>query len=427
MDQTIVSNQESRVITPTQHLLRSVALCAILLISRLWVLRHPIPVHGDEAGFVAALGFPSPYPVHLPGYPLWIALGTMAWKLGASKYAAFVFWSLLGSLAAPWLLYRGLRWVLSEGLAWWTALAFGLNPLMWFLSVTALNYTVGVTLGLIVIGCVWRGKVTCESRWIERAAWGMAVCVWLRPDYLYWLGPMVLYGVWTCRRKSVVRVLSIVLLSYGSLIATILYLYGGVNSTVQPIGNGHLWVEGLLNTSVFRLGVMDGVVRSAAKLLGIGVWVFGASGLLLVISFCLVGRIGTSRPSVVVFLLWWTLPLTAFVLLIHMTEPGHVILLIPAVYVLMAAALTAIVKSDFAVRIMSGVVLCSIVQFVGWPWSVDAVGWQRTLNAKIAYLSAEGLRQIDHRWDIHTPSDLWPTPMHRPTSSRPSFSPHETP
>jgi hypothetical protein len=124
---------------------RAAALALILLVARLAYLQHPWPVHGDERSFVEAIGFPAQYPVHHPGYPLWIAIGTALHAFGFSPYASYQTWSLLASVALPVLMYIGLGRGLRDGLAWWVALSFGVCPILWFTGTTALNYAAGCT------------------------------------------------------------------------------------------------------------------------------------------------------------------------------------------------------------------------------------------------------------------------------------------
>ncbi len=93
-------------------------LVLVLLAMRLPLLDHPTPVHRDEVGFVEAIGFPADYPVHHPGYPMWVGLGTIAAAAGLEAYAAYQFWSVLASLAAPLLFYVGLRRAIGDGTAW---------------------------------------------------------------------------------------------------------------------------------------------------------------------------------------------------------------------------------------------------------------------------------------------------------------------
>ena len=82
------------------------ALAAILILLRLPLVSHPTPVHPDEVNFIAALGFPQPYPVHHPGYPLWVAMGTLTRSLGFSDYGAFQLWSFAASVGIPLLMVK---------------------------------------------------------------------------------------------------------------------------------------------------------------------------------------------------------------------------------------------------------------------------------------------------------------------------------
>jgi hypothetical protein len=122
-------------------------------------------------------------------------------------------------------------------------------------------------------------------------------------------------------------------------------------------------------------------------------------------------------PNGGVFWLLWILPNLLFLLLIHMTEPGHVMLLIPAGYVLLALDAHSHFRAKTARMLVAGVAAASLLQFIAYPWSADSTGFKRTLDAKIAYISGQGLRQIDRRVEIHTPGDTWPTATHRPPGS----------
>ena len=435
--------QSDRSPPPSQRVLRSAVLMALLLAGRLLVVQHPIPTHGDEVGFIEGLGFPAPYPVHRPGYPLWVGLGGLGTWLGLAPYASFELWSVIGSILAPWVLYRWLATHVADGLAWWMALAFGVNPLIWFLSATALTYTCAIFIAIIVISSCARSVCFDDLRAARRAIIALMICMWIRPDYLLWLSPLVGWMIWQRRGRGLLVELLCLAVGAAGLVAFIYWLYDRQEAAHPRVGDATTWLLSLYNTSTFRLGLVDGLARSLAKYLGILAWVFGPVILLIpfavgwvVLNPPLLKGITLTRESLLarpppripsrdlgLFFLLWTLPLTVFVLLIHMSEPGHLILLVPAGYVLIALWLEASTRPRYALRIASALALFSAVQFLAYPWSTEVTGWRKTLNAKIAYLSAAGLRQIDHRWDIHTPSDIWPTAMHQPTATRPAFGP----
>ena len=55
------------------------------------------------------------------------------------------------------------------------------------------------------------------------------------------------------------------------------------------------------------------------------------------------------------------------------------------------------------------IALCSLAQFLAYPWSAESTGFKRLLDGKIAFQSAAGIRQIDRRQDVHRPGDYWKT------------------
>lgn len=422
---------------------RVVLLAAILLMARLPLLGHPIPVHGDENEFVAAIGFPAAYPVHHPGYPLWVALGTLLARLGLSPYASYQAWSVFASVAAPVLLYIALRRSLvprrsaelhgeqnaADGLAWWTALAFGVCPLVWFLGTTALNYSLACAVGLwIVLLCLRArhaaGHYTGEGRPSRRslpliqAAALLAVALLFRPDLLLWLGPLLIWAAWQYPMRA--RIGAALVLVAGLLVLLVVtgLLYGRVAEPAATPDLRHT-LDVILNTSIFRLGLIDGLARGAVKLAAIVGWTIGLPYLI-----CLIGvwtaPAAAGHPvmppaatrSARTMLLVWMAPLTAFLLLIHMSEAGHTILLIPAAYWFMADLLHRRLPPKRAAGFAAAMAMASILQFTTYPWSAKSSGMRRILDAKVGYLSAAGLRRIDERRQIHTPGDFWKTGAH---------------
>ena len=82
-------------------LLSALLLALLMAVLRVPLLDHPTPVDVDEVSFMGGLGFPRDYPVHHPGYPLWVAMGTVMHAAGFDPYAAFQVWSFAASVAAP--------------------------------------------------------------------------------------------------------------------------------------------------------------------------------------------------------------------------------------------------------------------------------------------------------------------------------------
>ncbi len=392
-----------------RELAAAAALMALLLLAlRLPLLDHPTPVDPDEVRFTAALGFPAPYPVHHPGYPLWIAMGTAVNALGLGPYASFQLWSILASLAAPLLLYLGLRWLMVDTTAWWLALAFGLNPLLWFQATTALSYPAGGAVGLLVVGLCYGALITRRTVTACWAAAVLAIGVALRPDLLVYLGPMLAYVAWRSRRRGGVAAMLILVVGFVAYAGLTSWLYARNGAAGDGPHLGHTF-DVILGTSVFKLGLLDGLARNLVKTcLNLG-WDLGAAVVLLPPAAWIVARHRRDWPAKVpAILLLWVLPIGLFLLLMHVVQ-GYFMLLLPACYCLIGLALEHRFKPATATRIAAAIALCSFLQFTCYPWSAQSTGFKRLLDAKITFQSASGLRQIDRRAEIHKPGDFWHT------------------
>jgi len=372
---------------------------------RLATSQHPWPAHPDEEEFVAALGFPRPYPVHAPGYALWVAAGTLASRLGASPYVSFQAISVAASCAAPVLLYLWLRQMTGDGLAWLTGAALGVNPVWWFEGVTALNYAASCTVSLVVAMLAWDGIERRSGQLVWLAAGILAVAIGLRADLLMWTGPLVVWAAWRISRPM------------GALVALGL----AVSAAAWAIGVRHLYqgegapsvrhtLEVVWSTSTFSRGIIDGLLRNTSKLGAYLAWGLGIGGPVAAWAMLGIVRRPPLRTKVGRFVLVWIGPGLAFQMLIHITELGHAVWYLPAVYLVMGLAVSTISRRSVALGIMVALVAASIIQFSSYPWSSGVSGWRRVLNAKVAFASASGLRQIDQRGRIHRPNDFWNVP-----------------
>jgi hypothetical protein len=338
-----------------------------------------------------------------------VALGTALHFLGFSPYESYQAWSVLASILLPFLIYVALRRGVRDSLAWWTALACGVCPLLWFTGTTALNYAAGCALGFIVVVMCHRALSEDRTRPLLAAAVLTSISLCLRADLLLTVGPVIAFAAWRLRRIGGFRALMILAGGVVLLVGATALVYGRADARMPAPHLRHT-LDVILGTSVFRLGTVDGLARNAVKL-GVNlVWHLGAAFLLLPLAVIYNAR--SARRDTRVFLVLWWLPSTAFLLLIHMTEPGHMLPLLPAAYCLIAIWLNDRVRPESAVRWMKAIVLLSVVQFVAYPWSPSSRGFKRVLDAKIAYVSGQGLRQIDRRGEIHAPGDYWRTTIH---------------
>ncbi len=397
---------------------RAIGLAVVLLTLRLVYLQHPYPVHGDETGFIHAIGFPAPYPVHHPGYPLWVAMGTALYALGFSPYACYQAWSVAASVLVPVLVYVALARGVRDSMAWWIAAAFGVSPLLWFTGTTALNYPAGCAVGWIVVVLCHRALTEGRSRPLLAAALLAGIGLCLRADILLTTGAIIAFVAWRLRAVGGLKALLILAAGIILMASTMAVVYGRADTNLPTPQLRHT-LHVILDTSVFRLGLIDGLARNAVKLGMNLTWHLGAAVFLLPFALLYHAR-GAKCDTRILLLLWWA-PTTAFLLLIHMTEPGHMLSLLPVAYVLIALWVHDRFKPAVAVKIAAAIAVFSAAQFVFYPWSTSDTGFKRLLDAKIAYVSGQGLRQIDRRSDIHHPGDYWPTVVHHvPQTSAPA-------
>lgn len=372
---------------------------------RLATSQHPWPAHPDEEEFVAALGFPRPYPVHAPGYPLWVAAGTLMSRLGTSPYVSFQAISAAASCAAPVLLYLWLRQMTGGGLAWLTGAALGVNPVWWFEGVTALNYAAACTMSLVVAMLAWDGIERRSRRTVWLAAAVLTVTIGLRADLLMWTGPLVVWAAWRISRPMGAFT------ALGLAVAAAAWTFG-VRQLYHEEGAPSVrhTLDVVWSTSTFSRGIIDGLLRNASKLGAYLAWGLGIGGPFAAWAIIRIVRRPPLRTKVGKFVLVWIGPGLAFQILIHITELGHAVWYLPAVYLTMGLAVSTLPRRSVSNGFMFAVVAASIIQFSTYPWSSEVSGWRRVLNAKVAFASASGLRQIDRRGRIHRPNDFWSVP-----------------
>ncbi len=382
---------------------------------------HPTPVHGDETELIAAIGFRRPHPVHPPGAPLWTAAGTLLRTAGLPAYAAYQAWSMLASVAAPLALFFGLRREVGDVPAGWTALAFGFNPLIWFLGETALPYSAACAAVVAVALLCCRALRDRRPAAFSAASAVLAASLLLRIDLLAWLGPLWGYVAWKTRGRHALAGFLMVLIGAATSMGVSAALYAGAAHTSNAPRFAHT-VDVLLNTSVFRVGLVDGLIRSAVKLTAFFGWCLGLPALWVLLGTGLARRRDSIGPRpdkpLGILMALWVMPLLLFLLGVHMSESSHV-LLVPAAYYLLAVWTRRRVPPRIAAGLMAGAATASLLQFVLYPWSADSQSFKRSVDAKVAYVSGQGLHGIDRRAEIHAPGDTWPTASSSPPPTLP--------
>ncbi len=400
-------------------------LVVILLLARLLIWSHPDPTHPDEVVFVEALGFPAAYPVHAPGYPLWVGLGTLAQSLGLTGYTAFKIWSLVASLVGPCLLLAlGTYWF-HRRIALLTALLFGLLPVTWFHSVTASTYVTASCFGIAIAWLIWTSIARQSNVRFWFASIALCVCLFLRTDVLLYLGPLLLFGAYCHRRSATAAALILPPIALVVFYWLAQQIYAGAEPDAFARRSLHAR-DVVMGTSVFELGLIDGLLRNGVKMCANLGWNLGSLVVALIVGTLLrrlthslydEGSAGAINASANLttwrrwFLLIWIAPGLLFLMLMHCAQ-GYFLWILPVIClgcVLLAQRLMP--QRAVATTLFIALVITT-VQFVFYPWSAASTGTKRTIDAKIGYQSLRGLQQIDRRELIHKQGDTWKTNAH---------------
>ena len=398
-------------------------LIGILLPARWLVWSHPDPTHPDEAVFVEALGFPAAYPVHAPGYPLWVGLGTVAQSIGLTGYTAFKIWSFAASLLGPCLLLALGTYLFSPRVSLLTALIFGLLPVTWFHSVTASTYVTASCFGIAIAWLIWSSIARQGSLRFWLASIALCVCMFLRTDVLLYLGPLLLFGAYCHRRITTAAALILPPLALAAFYWLAHQIYAGAEPDAFARRSLHAR-DVVLGTSVFELGLVNGLLRNGVKVLTNLGWnlgwltvVLGVAALLRRLTHslydegnvCSVDESATLASRRRWFVAVWLMPGLLFLTLMHCVQ-GYFLWILPP----LCLGGTLIAQHFLSQRALATALVIAIVftvlQFLLYPWSADSEGTKRTIDAKIGYLSIRGLAHIDRRSEIHLPGDTWLLP-----------------
>lgn len=275
---------------------------------------------------------------HLPGYPLYVALGGLVASVAREPAAAYVLLSILGSIgavAALWLLAREL---LGPRLATMAALLLTVSPLFWYWGEVQSPY-VFLALGstLVAWGC-WRAMDgNPHPYWLAALALGLSGGV--RPDLVPFLLPLLLFTAVEGRQRLRSVVIAGAILTAAVLVwlVPLVAAMGGLD-TALSLSRGQSTAALALSGRSSLLGV-DSALRVAVRFAAWVIWGMGPA----VVGLALVRPVlqrDLKRPFAAGFFVAWLTPATLFYLTVHLGQPGYVLTLLPALLILGVAGLS---------------------------------------------------------------------------------------
>jgi hypothetical protein len=327
--------------------------------------------HWDSVNFALSL---DQYDVrahqpHPPGYVLYSALGRLVNAIYADANLSLVVLSLIGGVAGVVTIYwlGGAMFDRRTGLV--AALVTLTSPAHWFHSEIALTYTVEFALVTIVAGLCYAQLSGDRRVWLPLAvAFGVAGGV--RQTDLIFLAPLWLVSLyplaWRQRVGSALALLVCIaawaipmVASSGGVgpYAAALRTAGDVVVTESPV---FVLTQVVLNASRLAMYVAYGI--------GLGVLILAASVIAAAPS------IRTAMPSWIRDRRVWTLalwigPAVVFGVFMHIRQPGHVFVFLPALIVVLAHAIGQLsdtlfgMRANAAVAVLVGAILFSNAAF----------------------------------------------------------------
>jgi 4-amino-4-deoxy-L-arabinose transferase-like glycosyltransferase len=315
---------------PAFVVLAFVILC---LASRL-PLRSNVLVNWDSVQFALAteafdLQHHRPHP---PGYIGYIYAGKALNHLTGDANTSFVLISLVASAAAPLLFLHLARRFLGRRRSLLLAALFATSPLLWYYGGTALTYAVEAALATAFGLLIWQAREGPRHCLIAPSL-VLALLGAMRPTGEVLLFPLWLWALWPASPAAKVQATTVLFLASLVWIGPLLWLSDGPLSYLEEsraLARSAGGTTSLVWGTAADIGLNWGLVGLSL------VAALGAALALVVRSAFGIGTAlravdGTERA----FLALWILPALAVFLLGHFGQPGYLLLVMPALFLLL--------------------------------------------------------------------------------------------
>jgi hypothetical protein len=391
-----------------------IALGAVL--TRLPFVRET-PVNWDAVQFALALDrfdlrLHQPHP---PGYILYVALGrALDSAVDNPSVSLALLSALFGAVALPLLYLLAVRVFDDRAIAWGAVLLVGASPLALYYGATGLTYVPEMALGIAVALAAWRTRTV--PRPAEAALLGalLGVVGGIRQTSLVVLLPLCVWALWGApvrSRAAFAGVLAAVCVAWA---VPLVAVSGGIEAYLRESA---LLAEVVSeNTSIVGAGIagpaFNVAFTASALVVGLGVAVVPLG--LWALRFV---RFSLARP-VRDFLALWALPPLVLYALTHVGQYGYLLVVLPPLARLSAAA-ARVIGETLAARGKAGrlrptaiaLAVCGVAALFSAGYFVLAEGpttasniahnherWQHTRAALARFDPASTVLVMEARW-----------------------------
>jgi 4-amino-4-deoxy-L-arabinose transferase-like glycosyltransferase len=330
--------------------------------------------HMDSAHFALAI---DKYDIrvhqpHPPGYFLYVMLGRFINLFIRDANSTYIFISILFSgLAVVAVYYLG-KEIFDKKIGIFAAAVALTSPNVWFHGEVALTYIVEAFFSTLIALLCWR-ILKGKHKYIWLSVFVLGVAGGIRQDTVVFLFPLWLFSVKGVPVRKVLASVGLLGLVCLLWFIPMIRMTGGWNAYYSAFRD--LWLFNTGHVSVFEKGWASFKIFSSTLFrfifygIGAGIFVLGLATYSLLRS----KRLKSLDREKVFFFSLWILPSFFFYLFvfIHPTNPGYVLIFLPALFVLTAVSIEVItmrlqnvLKRDVAVTIMIVIITINALIFI---------------------------------------------------------------
>ena len=291
---------------------------------------------------------------HPPGYFLYSMMGKLLDLVVSDANTSLVIISVVfGSFGIGAIYLLGAK-VFDQRTGIFTALLGISSPLHWFESEVALNYSLDFFLvSITALLCIaqWRGQHTL---WFWSALL-LGITTGVRQVDILFLGPLWLLAIIPLNWKQRISSILVLLVTMLAWLIPMAFLSGGIAGYLEALTASSSGISSessffdikqlTVNLGRFTIYLAYGLGAALLSLV-LGVWA-------MIRSWKTVLKDTRFLPFIL-----WIIPSTLFFVIIHIRQSGHIMLLLPALFVLAGWSISVWMKS--AHRQMTGLVIAGI-------------------------------------------------------------------
>ena len=323
-----------------------------LLIISLVIIITRVPLypdyfyHIDCGNFILALddydiAASQPQP---PGYYGFVALGNLSNLVFNNPHLAYLALSTLSNIFLSVTLFFLARRMFGVTAAVITTILSMISPVFWFNSIVAFSYMTAAAFAVLFAYLVYDTYTKRDWRAAIYSSAILGLLGGIRQDCLIIFFPLWILSIRALRKKQVLYCSTILLLFVLLWFLPMVSMSGGLDSYLSAVDKQYsgrvqsLSVFSDPSNAIGNLTRMSKTIINTVSLMGIVILFYAT--VLIIRRKCT----RLLRDKRIIFLTIWFFPAFFFYLLIHFTNPGYIIPVLPALLIILASSIVLLAK-----------------------------------------------------------------------------------